>query len=260
MFKKISNKESYWGVVEDVEDPLKAGRLRVRVVTVFDDIPVDAIPWAESKQDTIHHDLPAKGEIVQIEFPHDVAYMPVWYRKRSKYDGKTSEDDYKSATILVEKDLARYQLDGKIRCAYNDSEGFVIEVVKGDKLSEIVVRPDNTILIRNGKTNQAIHIADDNISIGRETKSQQPAVVGDDNMKALQKLNDEIKTLSEMMDKHLKIIAAVCGSISVLKPLKPLFKAYAAEVKSQIASIHSSNDSFFPETKSKVVTVDKTKP
>ena len=103
-------------------------------------------------------------------------------------------------------------------------------------------------------------MTEDGISIGAEDTSAQPAVVGDDNLEALNKLNNEIKDLSEIMEKHLKLIAAVCGSISPLKPLKPLFKAYGLEVKQKIAQIHNTNDSFFPETKSKAITVDKELP
>lgn len=36
----------YRGEVVDVNDPLKAGRIKVRVFSVFDDIPVSVLPWA----------------------------------------------------------------------------------------------------------------------------------------------------------------------------------------------------------------------
>lgn len=37
----------YRGIVEDVEDPLEAGRVKVRVYSVYDDVPKDALPWAQ---------------------------------------------------------------------------------------------------------------------------------------------------------------------------------------------------------------------
>ncbi|BBI90626.1 baseplate protein [Tenacibaculum phage PTm1] len=260
MFKKINNSEVFFGVVVQTDDPLQAGRIKVRVQTVFDDLDVELIPWAESKQDIIEHDLPAQGEIVFVEFPYNVAYMPVWYRKRSTYKGKVKKDDYTTASILLEKDLERYNLKGKVRVSFTESEGVVLELEKNNKNSTFIIRPDNTIFIKNAGSNQVVHLAKDNISIGREDKSQQPAVVGNDNMTALQKLNDEIKTLAELIEKWTSRLATVCSFVSVLKPLKPIFKGFGAEVKSKINSLHSENNNFFPETKSQVVTVDKTKP
>jgi uncharacterized protein involved in type VI secretion and phage assembly len=37
---------NYRGEVVDVQDPLKAGRIRVRVFGVYDDLPNEVIPWA----------------------------------------------------------------------------------------------------------------------------------------------------------------------------------------------------------------------
>lgn len=263
MFKKISSKETYWGEVVDVNDPLKAGRIRVRVFTVFDEIPTEAIPWAESNNTydaTIKHDLPELGSIVFVQFPYDVPYSPMWTRKRSKYNGDITNEDYPSATILLEKDLSKYNLDGNVRISYTESEGILLELTKNDTKSFFIIRPDNTIIATNNKSKQSIHIAEDNISIGREDKSQQPATVGDDNVIALQKLNKEIKTLSELMDGHLNKLSKVCKSNAILMPLSPIFKAYGADVKKQIKKIFEANEDFFPETLSKVVTVDKEKP
>lgn len=36
----------YRGEVVDVNDPKKSGRVRIRVFSIFDDVPVDSIPWA----------------------------------------------------------------------------------------------------------------------------------------------------------------------------------------------------------------------
>ncbi len=36
----------YRGEVIDVQDPFEAGRIRVRVFSVFDDVPDNSLPWA----------------------------------------------------------------------------------------------------------------------------------------------------------------------------------------------------------------------
>ena len=43
----MSSNKSYLGVIVDVIDPLKQGRAKVKVFGIFDDLPVEDIPWAE---------------------------------------------------------------------------------------------------------------------------------------------------------------------------------------------------------------------
>ena len=50
MLERISNK-LYVGVVEDNSDPKHLGRVKVRVQTIFDNIPTADIPWAMPYKD-----------------------------------------------------------------------------------------------------------------------------------------------------------------------------------------------------------------
>jgi len=47
---KLDNREKFYGnyrgKVVDVDDPYRSGRIKVEVFGVFDDLPVDALPWA----------------------------------------------------------------------------------------------------------------------------------------------------------------------------------------------------------------------
>lgn len=47
---KVESTTSYYGFyrgeVVDVNDPKRAGRVKIRVFSIFDDVPVDALPWA----------------------------------------------------------------------------------------------------------------------------------------------------------------------------------------------------------------------
>jgi len=44
--KKVQVGKTYVGVVEDNQDPKKEGRVRIRVMDVFDDLKLEDIPWA----------------------------------------------------------------------------------------------------------------------------------------------------------------------------------------------------------------------
>lgn len=258
IFEKIKDVESYYGVVVDVDDAQMASRIRVRVKTVFDEIPVEHIPWAIPRYlDGQSHDLPALGDIVQVKFMNNDKYYPMWYRVRGKSDALSSED-YKSGSVIFEKDLSRYDLDGRISIRWTESEGMVFQLLRADNNSTVTIRNDNTIVLTNGQTDRSIHISNETIVLGSEDSGQQPATVGDDNVSAHQKINDMVKTLSEIMEKNLNLLSSTARSNPYTSPLSPIFKKFGVEVKQQIKNIHKVNDDYFPETLSKVVTIDKT--
>ena len=76
---------SYLGKVEDVSDPLYEGRCRVRVFSLFDDIPVEDLPWAvpHGKPTFFGQDaragsisIPKVGAVVRIQFNNGDIYSP----------------------------------------------------------------------------------------------------------------------------------------------------------------------------------------
>lgn len=258
IFDDITDKESYWGEVVSVDDDKFASRIKVRVITVFDNIPVEIIPWAMPRYiDGRSHDLPYIGEIVQVKFMNDDINFPQWYRMRKMTD-TISKDDYPSSVVISEKDLSKYNLDGSLSVRYTKSEGLVIELKRNNKISLVTVRNDNSVILTNGNTKRSIHISNESVSIGSENKSQQPSVVGDDNMKALQMINDTIKSMSEEMDKNLKLVSTAASASPYTKHLTSPLKKYASSIKSLIQKLHKQNEDFFPETKSTISTIDKT--
>jgi hypothetical protein len=76
---------SYLGKVEDIDDPLFEGRCRVRVFSLFDDIPKDDLPWAvpygkptffgqDARAGSIS--IPKVGAIVRVQFNNGDIYSP----------------------------------------------------------------------------------------------------------------------------------------------------------------------------------------
>ena len=59
--------KTYLGVVEDIQDPLKQGRARIRVVSIHDDIPTDALPWAYPKQKSAFFDDLCTKDLNELE-------------------------------------------------------------------------------------------------------------------------------------------------------------------------------------------------
>jgi len=74
------NKKLYLGLVEDISDPDKLGRIKVRVQGVFDKIPVEDIPWSNpfKSLDGKSFNLPSVGKIVNVMFFNNNIYEPTY--------------------------------------------------------------------------------------------------------------------------------------------------------------------------------------
>lgn len=72
----------YRGIVESVNDPMRAGRVRVRVYGVYDNLPTNAIPWAE-RTDPLYMNsgggfmTPDVGTLVWVEFEAGNHMLPI---------------------------------------------------------------------------------------------------------------------------------------------------------------------------------------
>ena len=76
---------TYLGKVEDIDDPQYEGRCRVRVFSVFDDIPLEDIPWAVPASKSLFFgqdarggsiSIPKVGAIVKVQFAIGDIYSP----------------------------------------------------------------------------------------------------------------------------------------------------------------------------------------
>lgn len=251
---KINN--YYWGSVVDVDDPKKLGRIRVRVEAVYGNIKTEHIPWAYPRlQHTEEFIIPELGAVVQIVFENNDIYFPLWYRVRGT-EVDLNNDDYSSAVILLDRDLEKFKLDGRVLVRYTESEGIEINLTKSDNSSKILLRPDNSILLQNGQSTYSVHITEENISIGSENSSAEPAVLGQTNNDALDKINENIKEIADVISSNLqKLKSSALGSPYTAHLVSSLI-AFDAELKTTESRLFEANKQFFPKTKSKIVTLD----
>lgn len=70
----------FLGIVEDNKDPNRKGRVRVRVQGIFDDIPLEDIPYAApfSSLSGKEYQLPQVGKLVNILFFNNDIYDPYY--------------------------------------------------------------------------------------------------------------------------------------------------------------------------------------
>lgn len=157
--------QTYIGKVESNSDPSKLGRCRVRVLNIYDNIPVDAIPWATPQKDLNGNQfiLPEVGKIVTVTFENENYYTPV-YHYAQHYNinletklGDLDGDNYTSMRSLL--------FDHKTQIFSNDGDGLMMDY----KFNQINIQ-DNTIDL-NLKDNGG------KVSIGTNNANQE-AILG----------------------------------------------------------------------------------
>lgn len=77
---------NYRGIVEDDEDPFQAGRVKVRVFGMFDELPIEALPWAQYADPFMGGAanaggiwVPDKGTHVWVFFENGEHDQPVYF-------------------------------------------------------------------------------------------------------------------------------------------------------------------------------------
>jgi len=166
MFKKqdLTNK-IYIGVVENVYDETRKGRIQVRVQTVFNDIPLEHIPWAEPQRslDGRTFSVPAIGKIVNVIFVNGNIYEPQYIfsenynnNLQQKLNDMTDEEYENFAALLMDHRTQIYSDDENLRLDY--------------KFNQLSIHNDG-INVHLKDNNQELHVGHNN--------ADQSAMLGD---------------------------------------------------------------------------------
>jgi len=99
----------YMGIVEDVLDPKREGRIKVRVYGVYDKVSKGDIPWSSPWRDLAgkKFSIPSIGKLVNVIFPLADFEAPVYiYSERYNINlqnklKKLSDDEYKNFVSLL---------------------------------------------------------------------------------------------------------------------------------------------------------------
>lgn len=150
--------KTYIGTIEDIDDPLKIGRAKIRIQFLFDNLPVENLPWAYQKSPLFFGkgglagsiSVPKKGSIVQVEFENGNLYAPVYTFHQVLADDVKSKlkEEYEGTHILA------MDGDSTLKILQTTKTGFTIEF----QGSRINIAADSTITIEHKDSDSLIEL------------------------------------------------------------------------------------------------------
>lgn len=152
---KVEENKTYVGIVEDNVDPMKLGRVKARVLDIFDEMDVKDIPWASPYKDLNGNgfNVPDKGKVLLVVFDQGDKYKPEFIasdhfninleKKLSSLTG----DNYTSMKALL--------FDHRTQIYVNEQEGLKID----HKYNNINIT-ENTVDINLKDNNRHLNLGD----------------------------------------------------------------------------------------------------
>ena len=199
MFKDTTLGTIWVGKVINTNDPLKLGRVKIRVFGKYDELEEDVIPWSipYNQLSSGTAIIPKFDEICNVFFENGDENVP-FYQGATKTNedliGEFSEDYPKVWSIVYDKragedGVGEAGAERTLEIYYTETQGLMVR--KNDSFLQFK-NEDESVLITNGSTGKVVHIFDDGISIGTEGGSLEPAVLGDTLEELLNLLIDEL--------------------------------------------------------------------
>jgi hypothetical protein len=156
MKKKVEVGKTYIGKVEDNKDPQKLGRLKIRVMDVYDDLSLEDIPWASPWKDLNGNEfnVPDIGKVLIVVFEQADEYKPEFIfsdhfnTNLEKKLQSLSDDDYLSMKSVI--------FDHRTQIYVNESEGLKLD----HKYNNINIK-ENSINLNLKDNNRSLNLGDE---------------------------------------------------------------------------------------------------
>lgn len=217
------------GKVIDIEDPKKIGRIRCEVLGHTEGLSKEMLPWyvpADWSKDT--YDIPKVGEMVYIYLWDDDIHLGMWKLMERDSRFSLTEDDYKSAKILIRRYLEDWEDAGLLTIHYTKTDGLMLQLGE----NKINIRRNDTIHLYAAALGKQIDIVGDQISLGSLNKSDEPAVMGLKNNEHHNKQSTYIDDLAKKICSAFDELAQTASSNPYTSPLAPIWEKHSSSIKS----------------------------
>ena len=152
---KVEANKTYVGVVEDNYDPKRLGRVKVRVLDVFDNLKVEDIPFATAWKDLNGNvvNIPEKGKVLLVVFDQGDEYKPEFIS--SDHYNANLEKKLTSLSATDYISMKSLLFDHKTQVYVNDKEGLKLD----HKYNNVNIT-ENTIDFNLKDNNRHVNIGD----------------------------------------------------------------------------------------------------
>jgi len=162
----------YQGFVEDVDDPLRIGRCKIRIPFIHGDIPIDDIPWANPKHPAFFGkdglagsiSIPKKGAVVEVMFSRGNIYAPEYHHmpelEKTVKDQLLKEGEYFGTHIFG------FDGDEDLKVYFTKKKGLTFHL----KGSRINIAMNNSITIEHKETASIIELAGGVITVTSDSE------------------------------------------------------------------------------------------
>jgi len=153
---KVELGKTYLGVVEDNKDPQKTGRLKIRVLDIYEEMSVEDIPWASPWKDLNGNgfNVPDVGKVLIVEFEHADPYKPEFVF--SEHFNVNLENKLKSLNDPDYLSMKSLIFDHRTQIYVNEGEGLKID----HKYNNINIK-ENSINLNLKDNNRSLNLGDE---------------------------------------------------------------------------------------------------
>jgi hypothetical protein len=154
--KKVELGKTYLGVVEDNKDPQKLGRLKIRVMDIYEEMSVEDIPWASPWKDLNGNgfNVPDVGKVLIVVFEHADPYKPEFVF--SEHFNVNLENKLKSLSDTDYLSMKSLMFDHRTQIYVNEGEGLKID----HKYNNINIK-ENSINLNLKDNNRSLNLGDE---------------------------------------------------------------------------------------------------
>lgn len=166
----VELEKKYLGIVEDVDDPLRIGRVKARIDWLFGDIPTADIPWANPKHTLFfgkggmcgQFSVPKKGSMIEIWFNDNNLYAPE-YRNIQELATDVRDElskEYHGTHILG------FDGDEDLKMYYTKEKGLTF-YLKGSRIN---IAKDKSITVEHDETSSIIELRGGTITMTTDSQ------------------------------------------------------------------------------------------
>ena len=160
----------YLGIVEDVDDPLRLGRVKARISWLFGDIPAADLPWTCPKYSMFFgkdglagaFSTPKLNSIIEIEFNDNNIYAPEYHIIQELAQEVKDE----LAKEYLGTHVWGMDADADLKVYYTNNKGYTL-FLKGSRIN---IANDNTITIEHATTSSVIELRGSTITMTADSQ------------------------------------------------------------------------------------------